>query len=203
MNRSVFAIPFIVALAWQCGEPSFESAEQLSSADYESLAVDPKSAEGFAAESLNTFMAFKGDLQKRLIGAIKEKGAPYAIQVCSVAAPEMEEKHSNDKQTIYRVSDRPRNPEHRANEFEDAVLKLWKSRMEAKKEIGPVHFRTKDAEYVMNPIPVQAALCLQCHGGAEIKPETRQAINELYPDDEATGYSVGDLRGAFVSKRSL
>jgi hypothetical protein len=39
-------------------------------------------------------------------------------------------------------------------------------------------------------------LCLQCHGTADtIAPEVRQAIETLYPNDLATGYTVGELRG--------
>jgi len=174
----------------------------LKAAGYDSIVVEQPSPDVQLA--LDRFTAFKGDLQKRLIGAIQEKGAPYAIQVCSVASPEMEEKHSEDSWKIYRVSDKPRNPNHRANEFEAVVIEMWKQRISAEKPLKPVHFRTEKEEYVMSPIPVQAGLCLQCHGSAEdIKPETRAAIEQAYPQDEATGYSLNELRGAFVSRRSL
>jgi len=39
--------------------------------------------------------------------------------------------------------------------------------------------------------------CLTCHGPTESIPEdVRAALRERYPDDKATGYAVGDLRGA-------
>jgi hypothetical protein len=45
------------------------------------------------------------------------------------------------------------------------------------------------------PIRVQA-LCLTCHGGAI--PESMSArLDDLYPEDRATGYEVGDFRGLF------
>ncbi|MGE0115961.1 MAG: DUF3365 domain-containing protein [Steroidobacteraceae bacterium] len=38
-------------------------------------------------------------------------------------------------------------------------------------------------------------LCLLCHGKA-LAPEVTQAIARYYPQDTATGFDVGDLRGA-------
>ena len=36
--------------------------------------------------------------------------------------------------------------------------------------------------------------CLACHG-AQVAPAVRAAIAAHYPDDAATGFAVGDLRG--------
>ena len=39
--------------------------------------------------------------------------------------------------------------------------------------------------------------CLTCHGDQEsLKPELRKILTQRYPDDRATGYAPGDLRGA-------
>ena len=53
----------------------------------------------------------------------------------------------------------------------------------------------------MKAIPT-GALCLQCHGSS-ISPEVSARLAELYPDDKATGYATGDIRGAFVVTRNL
>lgn len=39
--------------------------------------------------------------------------------------------------------------------------------------------------------------CLQCHGklGETLSEKNYEVIKELYPEDEAIGYSAGDLRG--------
>lgn len=200
---SLIALASFALLSCQDANASFSSAKELSSASYDTISVQKESAEGFAAESLQTFQEFRGDLSKTLTSTIRDQGPAAAIQVCSVASPEMESRHSGDAR-IYRISDRPRNPDHTPNDFEMAVLNMWKSRMKEGQDIGPVQFRTSEEEYVMNPIPIQVGLCLQCHGVAEqIKPEVKDRIAELYPEDEATGYSMGDLRGAFVAKRAL
>jgi hypothetical protein len=39
--------------------------------------------------------------------------------------------------------------------------------------------------------------CLQCHGqpGTDINEATMAQIKNLYPEDHATGYKLGDVRG--------
>jgi hypothetical protein len=53
----------------------------------------------------------------------------------------------------------------------------------------------------MKAIPT-GALCLQCHG-SNMSPEVSARLAELYPGDKATGYTEGDIRGAFVVTRNL
>ena len=43
-------------------------------------------------------------------------------------------------------------------------------------------------------------MCLQCHGQS-IAPDVREKLSGLYPEDKATGYREGDIRGAFVVTR--
>jgi hypothetical protein len=39
--------------------------------------------------------------------------------------------------------------------------------------------------------------CLACHGPADsIAPAVKQVITARYPNDQATGYAIGELRGA-------
>ena len=45
------------------------------------------------------------------------------------------------------------------------------------------------------PIIVQP-MCLACHGES-LAPEIAAKISEAYPDDQATGFKVGDFRGVF------
>ncbi|MCB1164772.1 MAG: DUF3365 domain-containing protein [Leptospiraceae bacterium] len=161
------------------------------------------SAEGNeeAAPYIPRFEAFKTELMKNLTEAIQNDGTAAAIERCKIVSPEMEKKHS-DKARIYRISDRPRNPNHSPNEFEAAVLKLWKARLDSGEKIGPVAFKTASDFYVVAPIVLKADLCLQCHG-KNINTEVQSKLAELYPEDRATGYSMRELRGAFVARKSL
>jgi hypothetical protein len=43
--------------------------------------------------------------------------------------------------------------------------------------------------------------CLSCHGPVDtLDPELREALAQRFPDDEATGYQLGELRGAYVAE---
>ena len=47
-------------------------------------------------------------------------------------------------------------------------------------------------------------ICLTCHGKVEnISPQILQILQNNYPSDQATGYSVGLIRGAVSIKQSL
>ena len=48
----------------------------------------------------------------------------------------------------------------------------------------------------MRAIPV-GELCLTCHG-RELDPELTGKLKELYPEDQAVGFSTGEIRGAFT-----
>jgi hypothetical protein len=54
---------------------------------------------------------------------------------------------------------------------------------------------TYELQYV-RPILMQAR-CLPCHGDpASLDPAVHALLARRYPEDRATGYRVGDLRGA-------
>jgi hypothetical protein len=56
---------------------------------------------------------------------------------------------------------------------------------------------------MMRPIPA-GGVCLACHGPAEVLPnEVKQALKTKYPNDQATGYTAGQLRGAFSVSKTI
>ena len=55
----------------------------------------------------------------------------------------------------------------------------------------------------MKALPVQEA-CLNCHGDtASLNTELKTKLANLYPNDKATGYKIGDIRGALTVKRNI
>ena len=55
----------------------------------------------------------------------------------------------------------------------------------------------------MKALPIQEA-CLTCHGdAAKLTPELKDKLAKLYPKDQATGYELGQIRGALTVKRPL
>jgi hypothetical protein len=55
----------------------------------------------------------------------------------------------------------------------------------------------------MKPL-VALPLCINCHGPKEnISADVKTILAEKYPEDRATGFLVGDLRGAISVKIAL
>jgi len=50
--------------------------------------------------------------------------------------------------------------------------------------------------------PLEQMPCLKCHG-ENIDPKVAAKLDELYPNDKARGYKVGDIRGAFTIRQPM
>jgi hypothetical protein len=148
--------------------------------------------------------ALTRDLKTTLTAEMSAGGPGAAIRVCSEVAQEIAAEHSTDGLTVRRVSRKARNPADRPDLFEaDQLGRLAElhARGELPKEVIEVIevVGAGDGDRTLRylrPITVQP-LCLRCHGDPEdFTPEVRRVLAERYPDDEATGYGAGDLRGA-------
>lgn len=136
-----------------------------------------------------------------LTEAIAKDGAAAAIGVCSERAPEIAaEVGLAHGVTLRRASEKPRNPNNAATDAEKILLAAFAADLENGKKPEPGVVTNSDGAVVFQaPIIIPSALCLQCHGDTKIDvaPGTLTAIQKLYPDDKATGYKIGDLRGAW------
>ena len=139
---------------------------------------------------------------------MKEGGPVHTIQVCNNVAPQLAEAHSQmSGWRVARTSLKVRNPENAPDAWETAVLNEFESR----KAAGEDPMKLVKAEVVeengrqvfrmMKAIPT-AEVCTKCHG-AEIAEPVAAKLDELYPEDQARGFNVGDLRGAFTLKKPL
>ncbi|MDV6237212.1 DUF3365 domain-containing protein [Leptospira ellisii] len=143
---------------------------------------------------------FQVDLQKNLESAIKTKGIVGAIEICRTVSPakEADVKTSFPGISFRRISDKPRNPNHVPDVWEAEIFEQWKKT--AKNGGAPyLVMNSNDKEVrVLQPIVLQNPTCLKCHGGPrDIDPAVSKKISELYPQDKAVGYKLGELRGAF------
>ena len=62
------------------------------------------------------------------------------------------------------------------------------------------HLEVTEKEIIFySPIVIQNPMCLLCHGepGNTMESETFEFIRSRYPEDMATGYQLGDLRGTW------
>lgn len=147
--------------------------------------------------------ALAGQLQKalgsRLMAAMKEGGPVNGIEVCQEIAQDITRTASEEAAniSISRTALRVRNPANQADPDSRAVLEQWQEQLEEDKPLEPSIMTKEDAVIVHRPIKT-AAICLQCHGPSEqIDEATLAILNESYPEDQATGFAEGDLRGAF------
>ncbi len=142
-------------------------------------------------------------LQAELKNAMQAGGPVAAIGVCSTQAIPITQKVAvNRGLTVGRVSLANRNPVNLPNEWQSAVLQDFELRKASGEDIGSLAWsETVDVggerEFrFMKAIPT-GAICLNCHGTG-LTPEVSEVLAELYPDDRATGFGEGDIRGAFV-----
>jgi hypothetical protein len=155
--------------------------------------------------------AFASALKSELTAAMQSGGPVQAIEVCNKQAPAIAREVSLQQDVrIARVSLRNRNPGNAPNDWQRAVLESFEAQKAAGAdpatliwhEIADTDADSGGREFrFMQAIPTQP-LCLACHGEA-LAPTVAAKVAELYPDDQATGFSEGDLRGAFVVTRSL
>lgn len=130
------------------------------------------------------------------MGALMEgvAGGPVAaIDACRVRAPEIASKLSTDGVRIGRSSHRLRNPANRGPEWIEATLEAYVDEPDSRVPVV-VEFDGDRVGYI-EPIITQP-MCVSCHGDALAGPLAAE-IERLYPDDEATGFAAGDLRGLF------
>lgn len=149
-----------------------------------------------------TIQGFSKDLKQVLVSTMKAEGPVAAIKVCNISAPAIATSHSQSPWEISRSSLKVRNP----NNAPDAWLKQVLMDFEKRKKNGePVakieHSEQKeDGWYFVKAIPTGEP-CLACHG-SNLKPAVQAKLDELYPNDKATGFKLGDIRGAFVVKKA-
>jgi hypothetical protein len=152
--------------------------------------------------------AFGGALKSKLVSAMQSGGPIEAIDVCNTRAMLIGEEVSLEQgMTLTRVSLKNRNPGNGPNEWQATVLESFEARKVTGEAPGAlVWHEVADTETgkefrFMKAIPT-GAICLQCHG-ATLAPPVAEKLAELYPEDKATGYSQGDIRGAFVVKITM
>ena len=139
-------------------------------------------------------------LKTELMKAIKEGGLTAGVEVCNHAAGPIAEGVSDQNWQVGRTSLKFRNPKNAPDQWEQEQLTAFAEALSAGQPAGKlkaVHWddETQTLRY-MSPI-MTGAPCVNCHG-VEVKPAVADKIKALYPDDKATGFEEGQLRGAFT-----
>jgi hypothetical protein len=179
--REFLLLPLASLLLWSC------------SSDDTDLAA-------FANAAQQRGNAFQLALRTELMQAMQEGGPANAIAVCSQRATAIAASVSTDGYTVRRVGTRLRNPGNAPSERDRAALAQFEAR--DKKDDSPIRVRNDDAAAPKFSLylPLRAGeMCITCHGDPTSLPQAaRDALSQRYPQDQATGYALGDLRGAVV-----
>jgi len=133
------------------------------------------------------------------VSSAMQKGGPeYAIEFCNIqASPLIDSLSKANNCTISRVSAKNRNPGNALkNNKEKQLWNVYAARLENGNSSDTLIQEGKTLVYY-KPIKTAMPACLKCHGtpGEDIQPATYATIRELYPNDEATGYSLNEFRG--------
>lgn len=155
------------------------------------------------AESKKVVKAFMGQLKGELQSAMKAGGPTLAINTCKDQAPVIA-KNLSDKYgwKVARTSLKTRNPNNAPDTWERSVLEKFEARKNNGEQVKPMaYFETvesngKSSFRFMKAIPT-GEVCLKCHG-EDISPKVREKLTTSYPQDMATGFRLGDIRGAFT-----
>lgn len=139
-------------------------------------------------------------LAGRLQAELAAAGPAGAVDFCSQTALGLTDSlvsvHST-AMAVKRTSTRIRNPQNAPDALEREAIAWFESMHAASGEWPAAHVQAAGAGEVRYYRPLMiAAFCTTCHGAAEqIDPQVRQILAERYPEDQATGYREGDLRG--------
>lgn len=162
-------------------------------------AIDQVTSIGQKA-SADLLKTLGGNLKKHL----KAGGPMAALDFCSnnayMLAQKVDSAYGKDV-TVKRISIRYRNPADMPENNEAPILKA----LHLMNQNGVVPPREIVQELgngvykYYKPLFINKQACLLCHGDVRKNdPELYKAIQETYPDDRATGYTLNDLRGAIV-----
>jgi len=151
-------------------------------------------------------------LGQKLKGSMASDGPVAAVSVCKEDAPGIAKRLSAQHGAqVSRVGTRVRNEKMGVpNAWQKEALADFDARLAKGEKPADLEYwkvvdignGSQELHYAKAIVTQQ--LCVTCHGKAEdIPAPLLQKIRAEYPKDQATGYSVGQLRGAVVVTRPI
>lgn len=142
-------------------------------------------------------------LKAELVAAMRDGGPSAAVQVCNLRAPDIASTVSSVAGgDVGRTALRVRNPDNAPDAWETEQMERFLEEIAAGADpatleaIGEIDTVNGPMLRWMKPIMMDD-VCVACHG-TEVAPGLLADIQALYPDDTATGFEPGQLRGAFT-----
>jgi hypothetical protein len=168
-------------------------------------AADAPAVPDWIEQSRQLAQQLGGELKGELSRAMGEGGPMAAVAVCKTRAPEIAANLSaRSGAVVGRTALRVRNPANAPDDLQRAVLEQFSGELASGQFAGPleaafeINRGGQIERHYLRAIPMDA-LCLACHGPV-LAPDLAAVIRRDYPDDQATGFEQGQLRGAFSVK---
>jgi hypothetical protein len=147
------------------------------------------------ADALNQGERLLQPFKQQLMGALKrglEKGPAEAIETCRIEAPAIPGDVAPPGVELGRTSHKLRNPANAPNAWQQDYLQYYRAHEDDSPRVKSLP--NGRVAYV-EPIRMKP-LCTTCHGKA-VPDSVHSRLQALYPDDQATGFEIGDFRGIF------
>jgi Protein of unknown function (DUF3365) len=176
------------------------------------LLAPPAFAQGVEPPWLGDARAVAMSVPPKLLSVLQQEiarsGPEGAIATCRDQAPALARSASEQSGwNVRRVSLRNRNPKAVPDAWERAALEDFDRRAAANEPAARleradvVQEDGRAVQRYMRALPT-IELCTNCHGTPDRLSEAVSArLKELYPDDRAVGYRVGEIRGAITLRR--
>lgn len=150
-------------------------------------------------ESRALIRAFAVKLQAELKQGLSNGGPVAAITICKDRAPQIASELSRQSGAkIGRTSLKYRNPANAPEPWQIKALEDFAEDAKVSGTSSPLELFTTDAAGTARYLSIiyVGGVCLACHGDA-IDPDVAVILESEYPHDQALGYALGDIRGAF------
>lgn len=174
-----------------------ETTELLSNEEKQMLASDAKTQ----------IMSLASALTATLKQGIKADGHAASVKLCNLQAPAITKASSAEggstDWTVSRTSLKLRNSANAPDGWVEQVMTDFEQRKDNGESAKTImHTEVRDGKfYLIKAIPTKEG-CLACHG-TDVADDVKATLAELYPNDKATGFSAGDIRGVFVASKEL
>ncbi len=168
------------------------------------LASEPENA-SLEQDARQLAQQFAGQLKPQLKKAMAAGGPTHAIEVCANIAPRIADSLTAQSGWLARrVSLKSRNASRaQPDKWEQAVLQQFDQRQAAGEPAAAINYgETVNGRYRYMQAQGVEAICLTCHGENLSEP-VRATLEQYYPDDWATGYNLGQVRGAISLSKHL
>ncbi|KXJ61358.1 MAG: hypothetical protein AXW14_02540 [Alteromonas sp. Nap_26] len=150
-------------------------------------------------------------LQAKLKQAIQSGGLEEGVNACHLAAEPIATALSVEGWTVGRTALKVRNPNNSPDAWEQTQLTMFAEQLaksvelpnetgetlSSKKPLEATHFDKESNKFRYMMAIETKPVCIACHG-SDISPTVKEVIDTHYPNDQATGFDIGSLRGAFT-----